>query len=90
MLAETDSNMGVLGHAKEPVRIPVSTINRGHTSYAVSGAYDSPAVSPERAYIWRHPELTGVELFRGVYTRYQAARHFLLGPAIGIVVKGGQ
>jgi AraC-like DNA-binding protein/quercetin dioxygenase-like cupin family protein len=42
----------------------------------------------ETGHVWRHPELTGVELFRGVYKRYQAARHFHSSPAIGIVSKG--
>jgi AraC-like DNA-binding protein len=66
----------------------INPIHHNYSSHAGSGSDDHLHSGRERAYIWRHPELAGVELFRGVYKRYQAARHFHLGPAIGIVAKG--
>jgi AraC-like DNA-binding protein len=80
--------MAVLDHVGDLATVPVSAINKSRSSYAGNGVDDHLSGSQERAYIWRHPELIGVELFRGVYRRYQAARHFHLGPAIGIVAKG--
>jgi hypothetical protein len=69
------------------VTVPITAI-KSRSPYVGSGSDGHLSRSQERAYIWRHPELIGVELFRGVYRRYQAARHFHLGPASGIVAEG--
>ena len=42
----------------------------------------------ERARIWSHPALKGVELFQGSYRNYEFAHHFHAVPAIGIVDTG--
>lgn len=47
-----------------------------------------PSSPHETARIWRHPALHGVELFQGIYTSYEFARHFHSVPAIGIVDRG--
>jgi AraC-like DNA-binding protein len=62
--------------------------NEDSLSGTANGSKDRLRGLDETAYIWRHPELTGVELFRGAYKRYQASRHFHSGPAIGIVSRG--
>ena len=63
-------------------------IAESHSPDVVMGRNDRLSGNQEMAYMWRHPKLRGLELFRGVYKRYQAARHFHLSPAIGIVVHG--
>jgi AraC-like DNA-binding protein len=40
------------------------------------------------AQIWRHTKRDGLELFRGSYVKYKAARHYHTVPAIGIVEQG--
>lgn len=42
----------------------------------------------DRARIWRHAGLQGVELFQGAYHKYQFAKHFHRVPAIGVVDRG--
>ena len=49
---------------------------------------EKPLGAQESARIWRHTALKGVELFRGSYKKYQAARHFHGVPAIGVVARG--
>ena len=49
---------------------------------------ERPIGSQETARIWRHPERDGLELFRGTYLKYRAARHYHTVPAIGIVARG--
>jgi AraC-like DNA-binding protein len=63
-------------------------IGESHASEVASDFDDHLSDSDETAHVWRNPELVGVELFRGAYNRYQAARHFHSEPAIGIVSKG--
>lgn len=49
---------------------------------------DKPLGKKERARIWRHTNLSGIELFHGVYQTYSFARHFHTVPAIGVVDAG--
>jgi AraC-like DNA-binding protein len=49
---------------------------------------ERPIGVQETARIWRHTGRDGVELFRGSYKKYQAARHYHTVPAIGIVAQG--
>jgi hypothetical protein len=84
-VAEWDDDMPVLDHAEASETMPINSTNESHFSDLMSGSDDHLSGNHETVYVWRHPELIGVELFRGVYKRYQAARHFHLGPAIGIV-----
>jgi AraC-like DNA-binding protein/quercetin dioxygenase-like cupin family protein len=66
------------------------------TSSAIQGApeniakYQSerPIGTQETAWIWRHTKRDGLELFRGSYVKYKAARHYHTVPAIGIVEQG--
>jgi AraC-like DNA-binding protein len=78
----------LLDHLEDSVTIPSNAIIESHSLDIGECSGDRLPESQETAYMWRHPELPGVELFRGVYKRYRAARHFHLGPAIGIVAKG--
>jgi AraC-like DNA-binding protein len=70
------------------VTVPSNTIFESVSPEWARGSDEHVSVDQETAHMWRHPELAGVELFRGVYTRYEAARHFHLEPAIGIVARG--
>lgn len=49
---------------------------------------ERPVGPQETARIWRHSERDGLELFRGTYVKYRAARHYHTVPAIGIVAQG--
>ncbi|GGG72211.1 AraC family transcriptional regulator [Edaphobacter dinghuensis] len=49
---------------------------------------DRPLMDGDRARIWRHAGLDGVELFQGSYQNYEFARHFHRVPAIGVVDRG--
>ncbi len=80
--------MAPLDDVEASVKLPSNAIIESHSSDAAGCPDDHLVGNQETAYMWRHPELTGVELFRGVYKSYHAARHFHLGPAIGIVAKG--
>jgi AraC-like ligand binding domain len=80
--------MALLDDVEASVKLPSNAIIESHSSDGAGCPDDHLSRNQETAYMWRHPELTGVELFRGVYKSYHAARHFHLGPAIGIVAKG--
>jgi AraC-like DNA-binding protein len=86
-LEKSDHEMVFLDHVDHSMAIP-NAITESHSPDVLMECSDRLPVNQEMAYMWRHPELRGVELFRGVYNRYQAARHFHLSPAIGIVVHG--
>ena len=47
-----------------------------------------PAGRDESARIWQHGALSGAELFRGSYRKYEFAHHFHSVPAIGVVERG--
>lgn len=87
-VTEKDDAMLAVHQAKDSKMIPVHAIDVSRSSELPGGSDDHPPGPHEAAYMWRHPELMGVELFRGVYRRYQASRHFHPGPAIGIVSRG--
>lgn len=80
--------MAVLNDVEDSVAIPSNEIIESPSFDVVKCHEGHLSGNQETAYMWRHPELRGVELFRGAYKRYRAARHFHLGPAIGIVAKG--
>jgi AraC-like DNA-binding protein len=80
--------MAVLNRPEDLEEKSINLIDESRSSDVASDCDNQVSGNHETAHVWRHPELTGVELFRGVYKRYQAARHFHLSPAIGIVSKG--
>ena len=61
--------MAALGNKQDSAAAPMSAVNIASTSYLESALDHRPRGSQEKAHMWRHPELTGVELFRGVYKR---------------------
>jgi AraC-like DNA-binding protein len=85
---ESDREMAFLNYVDHSMAMPTDAIDESHSPDVVEGRSDHLSGDQEMAYIWRRPELRGVELFRGVYKRYHAARHFHLSPAIGIVSQG--
>jgi AraC-like DNA-binding protein len=80
--------MTFLDYVDHSMAMPTDAIDESQSTVVVEGRGDHLSGNQEMAYMWRHPELRGVELFRGVYKRYRAARHFHLSPAIGIVSQG--
>lgn len=82
------NEMAFFGNAEDTVAMPSHAIAVRGSHAGHEGHGDAPLGERELAYMWRHPELNGVELFRGEYRNYAAARHFHEGPAIGIVAKG--
>jgi AraC-like DNA-binding protein len=80
--------MAALDQVEDSAAISSHAAIANHSSAVARCPDDHLSTNQETAYIWRHPELAGVELFRGVYKRYKASRHFHLWPAIGIVAKG--
>lgn len=79
--------MAFSSYVEDSMAISSNVIVESHSA-VVAEDHGDQLPGNEMAYMWHHPVLKGVELFRGVYKNYQAARHFHLGPAIGIVAKG--
>jgi len=80
--------MAVFDDKETSGMIPIAAINESKSSHSAKRSGERFGGDREMADVWRHPDIIGLELFRGVYTSYQAARHFHLGPAIGIVSRG--
>ena len=84
------------GKAKMKVFTESSSGSKGITLPLIQGSLRSiekyqserPIGPQETARIWRHSERDGLELFRGTYVKYRAARHYHTVPAIGIVARG--
>ena len=69
-------------------KLPAAQVVGRHAANLLHYQSERPPGADESARIWCHRSLAGVELFRGSYKSYQAARHFHTVPAIGIVARG--
>jgi AraC-like DNA-binding protein len=88
LVIPSNTHMAVSNLPENSKEISISLVGESYPSGVASDFDDHLSGSNETGHMWRHPELVGVELFRAVYKRYQAARHFHSRPAIGIVSKG--
>jgi hypothetical protein len=61
--------MAVLDHLEDSATIPSNAIIESHSSDVGRSPADDLTGNRETGYMWRHPQLRGVELFRGVYKR---------------------
>ena len=80
--------MNVFTESADGLRQTSSSVIQGNPDKIARYQSERPIGTQEMARIWRHTKCNGLELFRGSYVKYKAARHYHTVPAIGIVDQG--
>lgn len=80
--------MNVFAESADGLRRASSSVIQGNPKNIARYQSERPIGARETAQIWRHAKRDGLELFRGSYVKYKAARHYHTVPAIGMVDQG--